>query len=267
MPTTRRSAASARSQTGPTRSQSTISFSNKVTKDIPKGGKKKENDGPPTSIEIPEVEEKASATEHDSPRATRETTPCTQGSYAAEITREDDAEAGIIGHAVRDLDISRSAASSPWEKAEVEADRVSDAQIKRYWGGVEKQRRAPMVHLEGVDVWEKALRHFDVSSQYGVRSHDSSVCPCFCRTRLPSFPFLPYERALSESSFDACASCDVADMRLANGQSLASAFHDRNGGGERNDSASSRRSRSLPSSRKKRNWGIVMLRPRKWIAL
>lgn len=46
--------------------------------------------------------------------------------------------------------------------------RVSEAQIKRYWKGKEEERIAPRVHQGGLSVDEKILRHFDLSTQYGV---------------------------------------------------------------------------------------------------
>lgn len=56
------------------------------------------------------------------------------------------------------------------EKPEVQAraEKVSDAQIKRYWKGVEDARLARRVHQEEFGLPEKVLRYFDVSSQYGV---------------------------------------------------------------------------------------------------
>ena len=55
-------------------------------------------------------------------------------------------------------------------EAEEKAGKVSEAQIKRYWRGKEEERIAPRVHQAGLDVDEKILRHFDLSTQYGVRS-------------------------------------------------------------------------------------------------
>lgn len=46
---------------------------------------------------------------------------------------------------------------------------VSEAQIRRYWQGKEEERIAPRVHQTGLSVEEKVLRHFDLSTQYGVR--------------------------------------------------------------------------------------------------
>ncbi|CAF9940795.1 MAG: hypothetical protein ALECFALPRED_008864 [Alectoria fallacina] len=52
-------------------------------------------------------------------------------------------------------------------EAEEKGGKVSDAQVKRYWKGKEDERIAPRVHQRGLNVNEKILRHFDLSSQYG----------------------------------------------------------------------------------------------------
>lgn len=52
-----------------------------------------------------------------------------------------------------------------------EADRarkVTDTQIKKYWRGKEQERLAPRVHQEDLTVYEKVLREWDMSGQYGV---------------------------------------------------------------------------------------------------
>lgn len=51
---------------------------------------------------------------------------------------------------------------------EARAEKISDAQVKRYWKGVEDARLAKRVHQEELSLPEKVLRYFDVSSQYGV---------------------------------------------------------------------------------------------------
>jgi DNA polymerase delta subunit 4 len=53
-------------------------------------------------------------------------------------------------------------------EAELKAEKITDAQIKKYWKAIEKERKAPRVHQEDLDLGEKVLRYFDVSSQYGV---------------------------------------------------------------------------------------------------
>ncbi|KAK4655821.1 hypothetical protein QC762_305790 [Podospora pseudocomata] len=62
--------------------------------------------------------------------------------------------------------------------AEVNAAKVSQAAINRYWKGIEDSRLAKEVHKKhgtGLGTGEKVLRYFDVSSQFG---------PCVGITRL-----------------------------------------------------------------------------------
>ncbi|KAI9834155.1 MAG: hypothetical protein M1826_005266 [Phylliscum demangeonii] len=55
-------------------------------------------------------------------------------------------------------------------KQEERAAKVDDAQLKRYWRAKELERKAPRVHQGELSMNEKILRHFDLSSQYGVRN-------------------------------------------------------------------------------------------------
>lgn len=55
--------------------------------------------------------------------------------------------------------------------------KVSEAQVKRYWKSKEEERIAPRVHQRGLNVNEKILRHFDLSSQYGVSQQPSPHSP------------------------------------------------------------------------------------------
>ncbi|KAK4954215.1 hypothetical protein LTR10_007645 [Elasticomyces elasticus] len=50
---------------------------------------------------------------------------------------------------------------------QAEARKISDTQIKRYWRQKEEERLAPRVHQEGITVFEKVLREWDMSGQYG----------------------------------------------------------------------------------------------------
>lgn len=52
---------------------------------------------------------------------------------------------------------------------ELEALKISDAQIRRYWNAREAERKAPRIHQEDLNIEEKILRLFDMSSTYGVR--------------------------------------------------------------------------------------------------
>ncbi len=71
-------------------------------------------------------------------------------------------------------------------EAEERGSRVSDAQVKRYWKSKEDERIAPRVHQRGLSVNEKILRHFDLSSQYGV---SLSIYPSkYLSIYLPTYP-------------------------------------------------------------------------------
>jgi DNA polymerase delta subunit 4 len=75
------------------------------------------------------------------------------------------AEAAIIDQTKEEIITAQKAQSIPEED---EARRISDAAIKKYWSGKEKQRTAPRVHQEDLSLHEKILREFDMSAQYGV---------------------------------------------------------------------------------------------------
>ncbi|KAL1971356.1 hypothetical protein VTN77DRAFT_308 [Rasamsonia byssochlamydoides] len=67
--------------------------------------------------------------------------------------------------------VVREQAKSEIEKPLTEEDRralkITDADLKKYWKAEEEKRKAPRVHQEDLDINEKILRHFDLSSQYG----------------------------------------------------------------------------------------------------
>ena len=54
------------------------------------------------------------------------------------------------------------------DAVEERARKVPETQIRKYWKSKEEERIAPRVHQAGLSVNEKILRHFDLSSQYGV---------------------------------------------------------------------------------------------------
>ncbi|EXJ55985.1 hypothetical protein A1O7_08916 [Cladophialophora yegresii CBS 114405] len=53
------------------------------------------------------------------------------------------------------------------DERELAAEKITDAQLKKYWQKEEASRLAPRVHQETLPLHEKILRHFDLSSQYG----------------------------------------------------------------------------------------------------
>ncbi|KAI7161781.1 hypothetical protein KC349_g2549 [Hortaea werneckii] len=50
---------------------------------------------------------------------------------------------------------------------EQQARKVSETQIKRYWRAKEQERLAPRLHQEDMSVYERILREWDMSGQYG----------------------------------------------------------------------------------------------------
>ncbi|KFG79384.1 putative DNA polymerase delta subunit 4 [Metarhizium anisopliae] len=138
MPTTRRSIR------GPAKGQSTISFANKVTKSVPKDVKNKLVTPTTTKIEVPErrkpVEEHVEEVVDD---------------------KVDDQEEGDQEEAELKEEVLVKT------EAELKAEKLTDSQIDKYWKGIEKERKAPRVHQEGLSVNDKVLRYFDVCSQYG----------------------------------------------------------------------------------------------------
>ncbi|KIW01913.1 uncharacterized protein PV09_06754 [Verruconis gallopava] len=143
-------AAKRRTSGGPTasskaksRSQSTLAFhgkSNKITKPgsgIASGKLKQDSPalGPADAIEIPTEAE---------PDVKKSTT--TEVSIAKQAKTE---------------------AEAPLTPEEVEASKVKEAQIKKYWQEKESLRKAPRVHQDGLSLHEKICREFDTDGRYG----------------------------------------------------------------------------------------------------
>lgn len=147
MPTTRRTTGGARARAGPTKGQATISFSNRVTKAVPKDVK--------SSIVVPS-RQKVDAPAQKEP----EVDNVVSEPEVAEQPKEEEEE--------EEETLVEEAAVPSKTEAELKAERTSDAQIGKYWRSIEAQRIAPRVHQEDLSLHEKVLRYFDVSSQYGV---------------------------------------------------------------------------------------------------
>ncbi|KAF5533116.1 GTP-binding protein beta subunit [Fusarium mexicanum] len=147
MPTTRRSAASTRSRGPPAKGQSTLSFSNKVTKPVPKSAKKSA-----ISASISKLDTSQHA-------AQREVENIVVDDHESiEVDKEEEVEA------VTEIEAVLEPAKS---ELELQAEKVTDTQIKKYWKSIEGQWTTPRLHQQGVSLSEKILRYFDVSSQYG----------------------------------------------------------------------------------------------------
>ncbi|KAF5008723.1 hypothetical protein FDECE_5010 [Fusarium decemcellulare] len=150
MPATRRSTGSARGRGPPAKGQSTLtSFSNRVTKPVPKNAKK--------SIISPSV------TKIDPTQASKR-------DKAEDIVVEEPEikEPEPIEVDEKEEEAAPEVAPEPEKsEAELQAEKITDAQIKKYWKSIEEQWTSPRLHQEGVSLSERVLRYFDVSSQYG----------------------------------------------------------------------------------------------------
>ncbi|CAH0041308.1 unnamed protein product [Clonostachys solani] len=135
------STSSNRGRTVPIKGQSTISFANRITKNVVNDTKKAIISPPVAKIESPG---KSNVTEKPI-----EDVLAVEPELEAEVEEEPEIEVP--------------------EKSEVElkAEKITKKQIEAYWKGIEAKRIAPRVHQKDLSTDEKVLRYFDVSSQYG----------------------------------------------------------------------------------------------------
>lgn len=139
MPATRKSTRGAAARAAASKQQSTLSFNHKVTKSgTAKPGKDNKLSTPTATKVEPEPQLQ---------------TPTGEDLEEIEVSQPEKASAA-------QPEVEKSA-------AELKAEKVTDAQIKRYWKGVEAARISKRVHQEDLSQAEKVLRYFDVSSQYG----------------------------------------------------------------------------------------------------
>lgn len=144
-----RKSASSRSSTGPGK-QSTLPFTHKVTKTVPKPVKDSVISSNLTKPVQPE-EAKPTKSEDEVEAAPVEAAPVV-------ATPEPEPE----------LEPEEAEPIPAKSEAEVKAEKIGNAAIERYWRNVQSQRMAKQVHQEGLTTGERLLRYFDVSSQYGV---------------------------------------------------------------------------------------------------
>lgn len=170
-------------RTAPTRQQSTLSFhgkQNRVTKpsaaqhakstkkdpalveDIVRTDVKAEAE---PDLEEPTTAEKAIAQQVEDEASTLDTVPdpLKVNGHATKI--ED-----VLGGRAQESDVGAvGGKGSGWVgDEESRARKISDTQIKKYWREKEQERLAPRVHQQDLTVFEKVLREWDMSGQYGV---------------------------------------------------------------------------------------------------
>ncbi|KAL2068871.1 hypothetical protein VTL71DRAFT_15209 [Oculimacula yallundae] len=151
MPATRRTRTSSSSGPAAKGAQKTLSFGNKVSK--PAAGLAYTKD----------EKDVVSAKAHPlSKTDTIDIEPSVQPESEVEAAVEE------VVQAQAEPKISKTVKKDGGEaEARARAEKITDAQIKKYWRGCEAQRRTKQVHHEDVGVEEKILRLFDMSSQFG----------------------------------------------------------------------------------------------------
>lgn len=150
-------------------SQKTLSFSSKVTKS---------NNHPPKSFKDTAPSKKS----HPSPLS--QTLTAKPELLLSAI--ENEIETGHVSSEAAIASQVQTEQARDKTEEEVRAEKVTDAQIRKYWRGREAERKAPRVHQEGLSVEEKVLRLFDMSSQYGV----CSLCLCLYLLPFITFPIM-----------------------------------------------------------------------------
>ncbi|CAK7264755.1 hypothetical protein SEPCBS119000_001157 [Sporothrix epigloea] len=141
--------------------QATLSFNHRVTK--PSVQRQSAKESVLLSDKADRIE-KASKPERDEKKKETQTEPLDAKAKTAVDKIEVEKEATEEGEKETQPEIP---ARLVRPEVEVKADAITDAQVRRYWRDIESQAIARRVHQEGLDLGEKVLRHFDVSSQYG----------------------------------------------------------------------------------------------------
>lgn len=168
--------------------QSKLSFSNKVTKPGANQQTKSTKKDPASAEDIvkadisaeasPELEEPTTADKALQEQVKQEADTLDS---ALDPTVEDDsivkAEDVLGGRAAEsDAGAVGGKTGTGWvADEEAQARKISDAQIKKYWRAKEQERLAPRVHQEDLTLYEKVLREWDMSGQFGVSDFVSQM--------------------------------------------------------------------------------------------
>lgn len=148
MPTTRKSTHGSAARGAALGKQSTLSFNNRVSKAGAARATSKDKEAQFDSpIAIPPPSKRVKVEDQ-----------------LEEVEEQLDAESRVS----EAEDHAQAEVAEEKDLAKVRAEKVTDAQIRKYWKGVEDARIARRVHQEELSTGEKVLRYFDISSQYGV---------------------------------------------------------------------------------------------------
>jgi DNA polymerase delta subunit 4 len=172
----------------PAGQQAKLSFANKVTKAGAKHQAKDSKKDPALVEDIlrtdikaeaePDLEEITTAEEAIQQQVEEEASTLDSAQDPLEAGDEVTTESVLGGRAEQsDVGAIGGKASGWVADEEQRARKTTDTQIKSYWRKKEAERLAPRVHQQDLTLYEKVLREWDMSGQYGVSAvsqHDGS---------------------------------------------------------------------------------------------
>jgi DNA polymerase delta subunit 4 len=168
----------ASSRSAASNQQSKLSFSNKVTKPGSNQQTKSTKKDPSIIEDVARADVKIETEPDTAEPTTAHKVVQQQAEEEIEALADPEKDAttaeDVLGGRARESDVGAvGGKGSGWvANEEAEARDVSDAQIKKYWRQKEQERLAPRVHQEDLTVYEKVLREWDMSGQYGVSGLD-----------------------------------------------------------------------------------------------
>jgi len=142
--------------TASSQAQSTLSFNNKSARVTKPGNRQDVAVSKLSELAQAQIEEEVTAPEEEE-EGTTEIVEVTT------ITPEPEVQLPSI----QKSETKRQKRDADKDERELAAERITDAQLKKYWQAEEASRLAPRVHQSSLPLHEKILRHFDLSSQYG----------------------------------------------------------------------------------------------------
>lgn len=188
MPPKRRSQVSRTSSTG---QQSTLSFHGKHNKVTKPGSAQQIKSAKKADSLAKDVVDIETHTDHEQTTADKAIQQQTEQETAAleaapdplDQKNESTTTEDVLGGRAKQSDVGAiGGRGSGWVgDEEQQARKVSDTQIKKYWRQKEQERLAPRLHQEDLGVYEKVLREWDMSNQYGVSTHTARgmmLCRC-----------------------------------------------------------------------------------------
>ncbi|KIX08341.1 uncharacterized protein Z518_02997 [Rhinocladiella mackenziei CBS 650.93] len=149
----------AKAKTAPS-AQSTLSFNNKAAR-VTKSSNKQDD---AVKKAVSKLSEPVKAQAEDEAAAIQE--------ESVKVTPEPEEKVVEVDVATRESPVKTKArrqknAETAKDERELAAEKITDAQLEKYWKAEEDSRLAPRVHQSTLPLHEKILRHFDLSSQYG----------------------------------------------------------------------------------------------------